>query len=116
MTRLCPCPPRRPQWWTVRLVPLFLFVILLYSLLHNNNPSPVVGLDGDRTKHPKNIHIDQASEHSLCILIPFRDRFEELTEFVPRITEFLKRQNLNPKIVVINQVLLQSILWIEVDE
>ena len=109
MTRFCRCPPRRPQWWAARTVPLFLFVILLYSLLHNNKPSPVVGLDKERSKHLKNIHIDQASEHSLCLLIPFRDRFEELTEFVPRITEFLKRQNVNHKIIVINQVLLQRI-------
>ena len=44
------------------------------------------------------------AEHFLCILIPFRDRFEELNEFVPTISEFLKRQNIYHAIFVINQV------------
>ena len=46
----------------------------------------------------------QQNGHLMCILIPFRNRLEELTEFVPRITQFLGRQNIKNKMVVINQV------------
>jgi len=43
--------------------------------------------------------------HKLCVLVPFRDRFEELTDFVPRITAFLESQQVfHPDILVINQV------------
>ncbi|XP_059151192.1 beta-1,4-galactosyltransferase 7-like [Physella acuta] len=44
------------------------------------------------------------SEHSLCIIIPFRNRFEELLEFAPHIHEFLKKQDIKHKIVVVNQL------------
>ena len=42
--------------------------------------------------------------HKLCILVPFRDRFEELLEFAPYIHKFLHNQNVHHKIYVINQV------------
>ena len=45
-----------------------------------------------------------SSRHVMCVLIPFRDRFDELTEFVPRITHFLINQNVMHKIFAINQV------------
>ena len=44
------------------------------------------------------------NQHFLCILIPFRDRFDELNEFVPTISKFLNGQNLPHAIFVINQV------------
>uniref|UniRef100_A0A1B6CJ92 Beta-1,4-N-acetylgalactosaminyltransferase n=1 Tax=Clastoptera arizonana TaxID=38151 RepID=A0A1B6CJ92_9HEMI len=43
-------------------------------------------------------------EHKLGIIVPFRDRFEELLEFVPHMDQFLSAQNLHFKIFVINQV------------
>jgi len=43
-------------------------------------------------------------QHFLCILIPFRDRFEELNEFVPTINEYLSSQNIAHAIFVINQI------------
>ena len=45
-----------------------------------------------------------ADQHFLCILIPFRDRFEELNEFVPTLSDFLSRQSIAHAIFVINQV------------
>ncbi|GFN80592.1 beta-1,4-galactosyltransferase 7 [Plakobranchus ocellatus] len=42
--------------------------------------------------------------HSMCILVPYRDRFEELLEFAPHINTFLMKQNIAHKIVVINQL------------
>jgi hypothetical protein len=55
-------------------------------------------LTDDQTK------VKLKSDHVLCLLVPFRDRFDELTEFVPAITEFLKKQNISHYIFVINQV------------
>ena len=42
--------------------------------------------------------------HFLCILIPIRDRFEELNEMVPAISQFLNLQSIAHAIFVINQV------------
>ncbi|XP_054747827.1 beta-1,4-galactosyltransferase 7 isoform X1 [Anastrepha obliqua] len=43
-------------------------------------------------------------EHKLAVLVPFRDRFEELLQFVPHLTKFLKRQDIEHKIFLLNQV------------
>jgi xylosylprotein 4-beta-galactosyltransferase len=40
----------------------------------------------------------------LAVLVPFRDRFDELTEFVPHMHNFLMHQAVNHEIVVLNQV------------
>lgn len=40
----------------------------------------------------------------LAIIVPFRERFEELLQFVPHMNEFLGGQNIPHKIFVINQV------------
>ncbi|XP_013110457.2 beta-1,4-galactosyltransferase 7 [Stomoxys calcitrans] len=42
--------------------------------------------------------------HKLAILVPFRDRFEELLQFVPHMTKFLQKQNVVHHIFVLNQV------------
>lgn len=44
------------------------------------------------------------SSHKLAVIIPFRNRFEELMEFAPWIHKFLNKQGVNHKIVVVNQV------------
>ncbi|CAL1535402.1 unnamed protein product [Lymnaea stagnalis] len=44
------------------------------------------------------------SNHRLCILVPFRERFEELMEFAPHMKEFLNNQHVDYKIVVVNQL------------
>lgn len=43
------------------------------------------------------------SEHNLAVIVPFRDRFDELLEFVPHMTNFLKAQNVSHHIFVVNQ-------------
>lgn len=45
------------------------------------------------------------AEHRLAILVPFRDRFEELLIFVPHMEKFLDKQNIDYHIFVLNQVL-----------
>ena len=42
--------------------------------------------------------------HKLAVVVPFRNRFEEMMEFVPHIHAFLQRQNKAHRILVINQV------------
>ncbi|XP_014092353.2 beta-1,4-galactosyltransferase 7 [Bactrocera oleae] len=44
------------------------------------------------------------AEHKLAVLVPFRDRFEELLQFAPHMTKFLKRQGVVHKIFLLNQV------------
>lgn len=45
------------------------------------------------------------SEHRLAILVPFRDRFEELLIFVPHMQKFLDKQDIDYHIFILNQVL-----------
>lgn len=42
--------------------------------------------------------------HKLAVIVPFRDRFEELLEFAPHMHDFLNRQRVRHQIWVINQV------------
>ncbi|BES96152.1 Galactosyl_T_2 [Nesidiocoris tenuis] len=44
------------------------------------------------------------SSHLLGVIVPFRDRFEELLEFAPHMVKFLAEQHVSHKIYVINQV------------
>lgn len=48
--------------------------------------------------------VQQSSKHKLAVLVPFRDRFEELLEFVPYLNEYLNRQNIIHDIFILNQV------------
>ena len=106
MRRILKCRLKQPKTWAILVLLIFflLFVINILFVIRNNVTSKQTRLENPKSKHPRNIHIGETVEHSLCILIPFRDRFEELTEFVPRITHFLERQNIKHKIVVVNQV------------
>ncbi|XP_069755374.1 beta-1,4-galactosyltransferase 7 isoform X2 [Narcine bancroftii] len=42
--------------------------------------------------------------HKIAIIVPFRERFEELLSFVPYMHTFLKKKKIRHKILVINQV------------
>ena len=44
------------------------------------------------------------SGHKLAVLVPFRNRYEEMMDFVPHIHAFLGRQNITHHIWVVNQV------------
>ena len=45
----------------------------------------------------------QWGEHKLCVVVPFRDRFEELLEFAPHMHKFLNAQKVRHKLVIVNQ-------------
>ena len=42
--------------------------------------------------------------HRLAVLVPFRERFEELLVFVPHMHRFLSRKRIQHHIYVLNQV------------
>lgn len=42
--------------------------------------------------------------HRLAVLVPYRERFEELLQFVPYISNFLNKQMLDYNIFILNQV------------
>lgn len=44
------------------------------------------------------------SPHLLGIVVPFRERFDELLEFIPHIDNFLVAQQIDHKIYIVNQV------------
>ncbi|XP_044754645.1 xylosylprotein 4-beta-galactosyltransferase [Coccinella septempunctata] len=48
--------------------------------------------------------IDASSKHRLGIIVPYRDRFEELLEFIPYMHSFLEKQQISYDIFVVNQV------------
>ncbi|XP_055327173.1 beta-1,4-galactosyltransferase 7-like [Paramacrobiotus metropolitanus] len=64
------------------LVLFFILTVLLYFLL----PLPL------------------PQHHRLAVIVPFRDRFDELLQFVPHMTAFLRAQRIRFDIFVINQV------------
>lgn len=45
----------------------------------------------------------EAKGHRLAVVIPFRNRFEELLQFAPFIHTFLDRQHVRHQIWVVNQ-------------
>ncbi|PVD30875.1 hypothetical protein C0Q70_10150 [Pomacea canaliculata] len=55
-------------------------------------------------RDPETGHNAENDGHRLAVLVPFRDRFEELMEFVPHLSSFLTNQNKQHKIVILNQV------------
>nr|CAG4634984.1 EOG090X0AZ6 [Alona affinis] len=44
------------------------------------------------------------ADHQLAVIVPFRDRFDELVEFVPHIHWFLRNQSVSHEIFIVNQV------------
>ena len=50
--------------------------------------------------------LDEASwgPHKMALIVPFRNRFDELLEFVPHMHNFLNAQRVRHQIFVINQV------------
>jgi hypothetical protein len=48
--------------------------------------------------------ISMLNKHKLAIVVPFRDRFDELLLFVPHISKYLMAKSIDFKIYIINQV------------
>lgn len=91
----CPPMPRLPVQLLVLLIVLscltsfFLITPSLLSCSTSPCPQPEHG---------------SRESHRLAIIVPFRDRFNELMQFVPHMTSFLMKQGIHFKIHVLNQV------------
>ena len=53
----------------------------------------------------------EKGSHRLAVIVPFRNRFEELQEFVPYMKNFLQNQSVSNDIYIVNQV-TQRFYWI----
>jgi hypothetical protein len=42
--------------------------------------------------------------HKMVVIVPFRDRLEELLEFAPHLQQYLVRKHVRHEIIVVNQV------------
>ncbi|XP_022918587.1 beta-1,4-galactosyltransferase 7 [Onthophagus taurus] len=82
------------------LVTVFLSFLLLNKDLKCINPTYNPSLK--QISESCDINYDQ--EHTLAVLVPYRDRFEELLEFAPYIHDFLNRQRIKHDIFILNQV------------
>lgn len=47
---------------------------------------------------------NKLSQNKLAVLVPFRDRFEELLQFAPHMKQFLDKQNIDYHIFILHQV------------
>ncbi|XP_065218265.1 xylosylprotein 4-beta-galactosyltransferase-like [Planococcus citri] len=77
------------------------FVIYFLCLLPSKESKHSAYLDASKLEVTNE---NPPPNHTLCVLVPFRDVFEELLEFVPHMSTFLHRQSINFHIAVINHV------------
>ena len=79
-----------------------LCLLLLVILLPNNN-SQDAKCECLQTATDSHIDDDSQRDH-LAVVVPFRNRFEEMQEFVPYLHKFLFNQNVPHEIFIVNQV------------
>lgn len=65
----------------------FLGLLIMFQVL--------ASIGGASSKHEK--------DRRLAVIVPFRDRFEELLEFVPYMTAFLTAQRIKHDVFIVNQ-------------
>lgn len=74
---------------------LFVLSLLFLAFILTSKSRPPTK---EKTKfHP-------SSEHKLCVVVPFRNRFNQLIELVPHLSRFLRKQQIRHQILVMNQV------------
>lgn len=90
----------------------FVFICLSVSFFAEEcnceKPHSLFSRENDRDKTANVQSSITQKSHRLAIIVPFRDRFEELLQFAPHIQRFLSKQNLDFHIFVFNQVCLLS--------
>ena len=92
--------PTAVKLFTVLLLVIIstLFIFLLQSNCTTRS-LPLNGVDND----PHKLLPAKTPKHKLAVIVPFRDRFEELLEFLPHIHTFLNNASISHHIYVINQ-------------
>ena len=83
---------------------------IVSDTVRSNTASHVTTISGQVATEASTIHApaSQAQDvswepHHLAVVVPFRNRYEEMMEFVPHIHQFLTRQQVHHQIWVINQ-------------
>nr|CAG4651225.1 EOG090X0AZ6 [Simocephalus serrulatus] len=98
-------------------IPLYLFLLSFFVLLYflgkslpngssDNCVCPTTKQQlckGKFEDEVANQQISQSNNHRLAVIVPFRDRFEELMEFVPHMHQFLLNQSVLHEIFIVNQ-------------
>lgn len=77
------------------------FCCTLYALMMSLPNSADVCRNQMPEVYPYDSH---SGNHRLAIIVPFRNRFEELQEFVPYMKNFLRNQSIVNDIYIVNQV------------
>ncbi|CAD6188126.1 unnamed protein product [Caenorhabditis auriculariae] len=85
----------------VRLSVVIGFIALLFLLYF----CVILLSEEFQTRFEEDYDIPQVTprSHVLCVIVPYRDRLEELTQFAPYMGSFLKSQNVEHIILVVNQ-------------
>ncbi|XP_060527909.1 beta-1,4-galactosyltransferase 7 [Cylas formicarius] len=85
---------------------LFLAVVILsYKLLSRDDCGIGISVhEGFQYKKPAHEETDSVGHHKLAVLVPFRERFEELLIFAPYMKDFLNGQNINHRVFILNQI------------
>jgi len=98
------CRVRKAVRWTLVTIACAFAVGTFYLIL---SPDPVNDVGEKRSKESESsvFACDDASwgAHRMAVVVPFRDRFDELLEFAPALHRFLCTQRVRHEIFVINQ-------------
>nr|XP_022335617.1 beta-1,4-galactosyltransferase 7-like isoform X1 [Crassostrea virginica] len=96
---------RRARIIVLGLITSFSVALVLMVKLQSDAEQPVTKKKDVKAESPTlSTHTTTPGGHKMAILVPFRDRFEELLEFVPYMHNFLSKQGTSHEIYVINQV------------
>eukprot|EP00092_Neocalanus_flemingeri_P085226 GFUD01107221.1.p1 GENE.GFUD01107221.1~~GFUD01107221.1.p1 ORF type:complete len:102 (-),score=16.75 GFUD01107221.1:147-452(-) len=71
---------------------LAVFHVITSKCNTGNTNTTDCSCQGDQSHKHVDTPTNETSDHKLCIIVPIRDRFEELLEFAPYIKTFLNNQ------------------------
>lgn len=80
-----------------------ILLIWRFTIPAMNLKSTVQDTSSHHITNSQDVQDEESFHHKLAVIVPFRDRFEELLEFVPHMHSFLKNASINHRILVVNQ-------------
>lgn len=100
--------------WKLRAVTTLAIILGILVLIYIKIIKPLMTLTdsanrdtSDPVKYRRDMNDDittaSLNGHKLAVIVPFRDRFEELMEFVPHLHQFLTNASIAHRILIINQ-------------
>jgi len=99
------CRIRKTVRWTLVTVAAVILVGTLYLVFSPDPLNDVRGTQFDDAGISPALACDDMSwgKRRMAVVVPFRDRFDELLEFAPYVHRFLCAQRIRHQIFVINQ-------------